>query len=108
VAGQVHNRGCQEISDRLGSCSFSSPQAGLGQDPAALDASAEHDLFKRYASSAGQAGQEDGGITVLISHASPPCAWPTSSHVYNGAAKDISRKAADEIEDCRGAPTSRR
>jgi hypothetical protein len=35
---------------------------------AALDASAEHDLFKRYASSAGQAGQEDGGITVLISH----------------------------------------
>jgi len=35
---------------------------------AALDASAEHHLFERYASSAGQTGREDGGITVLISH----------------------------------------
>ena len=34
----------------------------------ALDASAEHDLFQRYASSAAEAGREDGGITVLISH----------------------------------------
>jgi ABC-type multidrug transport system fused ATPase/permease subunit len=33
-----------------------------------LDASAEHDLFERYATSAGQAAQEHGGITVLISH----------------------------------------
>jgi ATP-binding cassette subfamily B protein len=40
----------------------------LDEPAAALDASAEHDLFQRYATSAGQAGQEDGGITVLISH----------------------------------------
>jgi ATP-binding cassette subfamily B protein len=40
----------------------------LDEPAAALDASAEHDLFERYASSAGQAGREDGGITVLISH----------------------------------------
>ncbi|HEX8005990.1 MAG TPA: ABC transporter ATP-binding protein [Trebonia sp.] len=40
----------------------------LDEPAAALDASAEHDLFERYASSAGQAGQEHGGITVLISH----------------------------------------
>jgi ATP-binding cassette, subfamily B, bacterial len=40
----------------------------LDEPAAALDASAEHDLFERYASSAGHAGQEDGGITVLISH----------------------------------------
>jgi ATP-binding cassette subfamily B protein len=40
----------------------------LDEPAAALDASAEHDLFERYATSAGQAGQEDGGITVLISH----------------------------------------
>jgi ATP-binding cassette, subfamily B, bacterial len=40
----------------------------LDEPAAALDASAEHDLFERYASSAGQAGQEHGGVTVLISH----------------------------------------
>jgi ATP-binding cassette subfamily B protein len=40
----------------------------LDEPAAALDASAEHDLFERYASSATQAGREDGGITVLISH----------------------------------------
>jgi ATP-binding cassette, subfamily B, bacterial len=42
----------------------------LDEPAAALDASAEHDLFERYASSAGQAGQGEGqsGITVLISH----------------------------------------
>jgi ATP-binding cassette, subfamily B, bacterial len=40
----------------------------LDEPAAALDASAEHDLFERYASSAGQAGREDGGITVLVSH----------------------------------------
>jgi len=40
----------------------------LDEPAAALDASAEHDLFERYASSAGQAGREDGGVTVLISH----------------------------------------
>jgi ATP-binding cassette, subfamily B, bacterial len=40
----------------------------LDEPAAALDASAEHDLFARYASSAAQAGREDGGITVLISH----------------------------------------
>jgi len=40
----------------------------LDEPAASLDASAEHDLFERYASSAGQAGREDGGITVLISH----------------------------------------
>jgi ATP-binding cassette subfamily B protein len=40
----------------------------LDEPAAALDASAEHDLFDRYAISAGQAGREDGGITVLISH----------------------------------------
>jgi ATP-binding cassette subfamily B protein len=40
----------------------------LDEPAAALDVSAEHDLFERYASSAAQAGREDGGITVLISH----------------------------------------
>lgn len=40
----------------------------LDEPAAALDAAAEHDLFERYASSAGQAGREDGGITVLVSH----------------------------------------
>jgi ATP-binding cassette subfamily B protein len=40
----------------------------LDEPAAALDASAEHDLFERYATSAGQAGTEHGGITVLISH----------------------------------------
>ena len=40
----------------------------LDEPAAALDASAEHDLFERYASSAAQAGRESGGITVLISH----------------------------------------
>jgi ATP-binding cassette, subfamily B, bacterial len=40
----------------------------LDEPAAALDACAEHDLFERYASSAGQAGREDGGVTVLISH----------------------------------------
>jgi ATP-binding cassette, subfamily B, bacterial len=40
----------------------------LDEPAAALDASAEHDLFQRYTSSAGQARREDGGITVLISH----------------------------------------
>jgi ATP-binding cassette, subfamily B, bacterial len=40
----------------------------LDEPAAALDAAAEHDLFERYASSAGQAGRDDGGITVLISH----------------------------------------
>lgn len=37
----------------------------LDEPAAALDPSAEHDLFERYASSAGRA---DGGVTVLISH----------------------------------------
>jgi ATP-binding cassette subfamily B protein len=40
----------------------------LDEPAAALDASAEHDLFERYATSAGQAGRADGGITVVISH----------------------------------------
>lgn len=40
----------------------------LDEPAAALDASAEHDLFERYSASARQAGQEGGGITVLISH----------------------------------------
>jgi ATP-binding cassette subfamily B protein len=40
----------------------------LDEPAAALDASAEHHLFERYASSAAQAGREAGGITVLISH----------------------------------------
>jgi ATP-binding cassette, subfamily B, bacterial len=40
----------------------------LDEPAAALDASAEHELFERYASSAGQAGQGQGGVTVLVSH----------------------------------------
>jgi len=40
----------------------------LDEPAAALDASAEHDLFERYASSAGRAGQGQGGVTVLVSH----------------------------------------
>jgi ATP-binding cassette subfamily B protein len=40
----------------------------LDEPAAALDASAEHELFERYASTAGRAGQESAGITVLISH----------------------------------------
>ncbi|MGH3206830.1 MAG: ABC transporter ATP-binding protein [Trebonia sp.] len=40
----------------------------LDEPAAALDASAEHELFERYASSAGRAGQGQGGVTVLVSH----------------------------------------
>jgi ATP-binding cassette subfamily B protein len=40
----------------------------LDEPAAALDASAEHDLFERYATSAGEAGRKHGGITILISH----------------------------------------
>jgi ATP-binding cassette subfamily B protein len=40
----------------------------LDEPAASLDPSAEHDLFERYATSAGKAGQQYGGITVLISH----------------------------------------
>ncbi len=40
----------------------------LDEPAAALDASAEHELFERYASSAGRAGQRQGGVTVLVSH----------------------------------------
>jgi ATP-binding cassette subfamily B protein len=40
----------------------------LDEPAAALDASAEHDLFERYATSAGQARAEHGGVTILISH----------------------------------------
>jgi hypothetical protein len=36
-----------------------------GPPAAALDASAEDDLFERYATSAGQAGQEDGAPSTL-------------------------------------------
>jgi hypothetical protein len=35
---------------------------------AALDAFAEHSLFERYATSAGRASREVGGVTVLVSH----------------------------------------
>jgi ATP-binding cassette subfamily B protein len=40
----------------------------LDEPAAALDASAEHELFERYASSAGRAGQDQGGVTMLVSH----------------------------------------
>jgi ATP-binding cassette, subfamily B, bacterial len=40
----------------------------LDEPAAALDASAEHELFERYASSAGRAGHGQGGVTVLVSH----------------------------------------
>jgi ATP-binding cassette subfamily B protein len=40
----------------------------LDEPAAALDASAEHSLFERYATSAGRASREVGGVTVLISH----------------------------------------
>jgi ATP-binding cassette, subfamily B, bacterial len=40
----------------------------LDEPAAALDASAEHELFERYASSAGRAGQDRGGVSVLVSH----------------------------------------
>ncbi len=40
----------------------------LDEPAAALDAAAEHELFERYASSAGRAGQGQGGVTVLVSH----------------------------------------
>ena len=40
----------------------------LDEPAAALDASAEHELFERYAASAGRAGQRQGGVTVLVSH----------------------------------------
>jgi ATP-binding cassette, subfamily B, bacterial len=40
----------------------------LDEPAAALDASAEHELFERYASSAGRAGDGQGGVTVLVSH----------------------------------------
>ena len=40
----------------------------LDEPAAALDASAEHAIFERYASSAASAGSELGGVTVLVSH----------------------------------------
>ena len=40
----------------------------LDEPAAALDASAEHAIFERYASSAATAAHELGGITVLVSH----------------------------------------
>ena len=40
----------------------------LDEPAAALDASAEHELFERYASSAGRAGQDQDGVSVLVSH----------------------------------------
>ena len=40
----------------------------LDEPAAALDASAEHTLFERYATSAGRASREVGGVTVLVSH----------------------------------------
>ncbi len=40
----------------------------LDEPAAALDASAEHSLFERYATSARRASREAGGITVLVSH----------------------------------------
>jgi ATP-binding cassette subfamily B protein len=40
----------------------------LDEPAAALDATAEHALFERYASSASDAAREHGGITVLVSH----------------------------------------
>jgi len=40
----------------------------LDEPAASLDASAEHALFERYASSAGRASREVGGVTVLVSH----------------------------------------
>jgi ATP-binding cassette subfamily B protein len=40
----------------------------LDEPAAALDASAEHAIFERYASSAASAGRELGGVTVLVSH----------------------------------------
>jgi ATP-binding cassette subfamily B protein len=40
----------------------------LDEPAAALDASAEHSLFERYATSAGRASREVGGVTVLVSH----------------------------------------
>ena len=40
----------------------------LDEPAASLDASAEHALFERYATSAGRASREVGGVTVLVSH----------------------------------------
>jgi ATP-binding cassette subfamily B protein len=40
----------------------------LDEPAAALDASAEHALFERYATSAGRASREVGGVTILVSH----------------------------------------
>lgn len=40
----------------------------LDEPAAALDATAEHTLFDRYASSASAAARELGGVTVLVSH----------------------------------------
>jgi ATP-binding cassette subfamily B protein len=40
----------------------------LDEPAAALDASAEHAIFERYASSAKTAGEQLGSVTVLVSH----------------------------------------
>ncbi len=40
----------------------------LDEPAAALDASAEHAIFERYASSAKTAGKQLGSVTVLVSH----------------------------------------
>ena len=54
----------------------------LDEPAAALDASAEHELFERYASSAGRAGQEQGGVTVLVS---PPFLYRPHGRPHRGA-----------------------
>ena len=57
----------------------------LDEPTAALDAETEHALFERWAAAArgggkpgsGGDGASRGRITLLVSHRSPPCAWPT-------------------------------
>jgi ABC-type multidrug transport system fused ATPase/permease subunit len=43
---------------------------------AALDAQTEHALFERFAEAA-RSGASAGTVTLLVTHASRPCAWPT-------------------------------
>ncbi|MGP4098330.1 ABC transporter ATP-binding protein [Nonomuraea sp. KM90] len=40
----------------------------LDEPASALDADAEHDLFRRWAAASRQAAARDGGVTVLVSH----------------------------------------
>jgi ATP-binding cassette subfamily B protein len=70
----------------------------LDEPTAALDAETEHALFERFAAAArGDVGKTHeearaGRITILVSHRSRPCAWPTGSSYWTAPASPRSAR----------------